>query len=185
MDRIKIKIHDLLEYLAERIGQKLEDRGHKLTGALINSIAGQVVYDGQDKLTGQLLWLRYGDALESGVPASRIPYTPPSGRGGTSAYIQGLLRFVKLRKMKPKKGGTALGIAFAIANTQKKTGMPTPGSKKYSKDGKRTHSLADTVKEEETVMEERTEEVLLDLVDSVFFDELRQLSASNFVTINF
>jgi len=40
----------------------------------------------------------------------------------------------------------SLSVAFAIAHTQKKHGMPTPGSYKYSSSGKRTEFIEDAFK---------------------------------------
>jgi hypothetical protein len=51
--------------------------------------------------------------MERGVKAANVPFTPPSGRGGTSAYIEGLTRYAQMRM--GLSGKEALGAAFAIA----------------------------------------------------------------------
>jgi hypothetical protein len=77
------------------------------------------------------IWLNsYGIALDQGVPADRIPFTEPSGRGGRSKYIEGLQRFAQL-KLGVTDNRKSLGIAFAIARKHKKVGMPVKGPTQF------------------------------------------------------
>ena len=50
-------------------------------------------------------------------------------------------------------GKEALGVAFAIAHTQKKEGMPTIGSFAHSKTGLRTRFLTDALTDSRKHME--------------------------------
>jgi hypothetical protein len=69
------------------------------------------------------IMLNYGLSLNDGIKPSRVPYTIPtpgrrgggknSGRRGGSKYIQGLIRWAKLKfRLNEKK---ARGMAFAVA----------------------------------------------------------------------
>ena len=66
--------------------------------------------------------LDYMATINTGVTASRIPYSRGSG-ARSSQYIQGLTNYVKRRMGKSDK--EAKSIAFAIASKHKKEGMPT------------------------------------------------------------
>jgi len=85
----------------------------------------------------------YGAFQETGTPAADIPFNPGSG-ARKSKYIAALMNFVEQRMsitdLKTKKS-----VAFAIAHTQKKEGMPTRGSFKYSTTGKRTGWINDAL----------------------------------------
>lgn len=117
-------------------------QGHTLTGKLENSIEAQVVQQVDIVIT--LFAESYGIPLNNGVKPSRIPYSQGSGRK-TSEYIKGLQMFAKKRMRVSDK--EALSIAFAIAKKHKKEGMPTRGSFKYSRNGKRTAFFEDAVQE--------------------------------------
>ena len=70
--------------------------------------------------------LKYAFSLNKGIKPSKIPYTiggPP--RGGTSKYIQGLIRFAQIKFKADKR--RAKQIAFAIARKQKQKGYPLTG----------------------------------------------------------
>jgi hypothetical protein len=68
---------------------------------------------------------------------------------GTSLYIQAIQEWVKNR-MNISDSKKSLSIAFAIATTQKKYGMPTPASVFYSKTGKRTEWIEEAFKRDES-----------------------------------
>ncbi len=92
-----------------------------MTGALANSLDVQVV---GEKIN--VLMFDYGLSLNYGVRPERIPYTiPPPFRGGKSKYIEGLIRFAKLKLN--LSGDRAKNAAFAIARKQKLKGAPLTG----------------------------------------------------------
>ena len=122
-------LHLLADNLVNTMRSQLERLNHRMTGELIESIESRI----QTTVTGATLeiWLNdYGMALNNGVPPDRIPYTPPTGRGGTSKYIQGLQRFAQL-KMGISDAKKALGVAFAIATKHKQRGMPLAGPSQF------------------------------------------------------
>ena len=125
----------IANWLKVRLAQELRDQGHNLTGSLISSLEEKVTV-AAGRLTIEMYGNDYGDPLNTGVPAARIPYTPGQSRAATSKYIQGLIHFAERRF--GLRGKEAISAAFAIARKHKREGMPTRGSYKYSSNGRRT-----------------------------------------------
>jgi hypothetical protein len=123
------------ELLVDEIREQIAVQGHNMTGALSKSVEHKerITTDG---VVIQFLLNDYGI-----IPA-RIPYGSFTG-AKVSKYIQGLKRFAKIRFRVTEK--QALGIAFAIANKHKKEGLPTRGSYRYSKNGKRKNYIEDAI----------------------------------------
>ncbi len=121
----KVSFDKAIEFLNEivikALAEEFESAGHKMTGKLIDDIETQTE-ENADGFVQDYLIYKYGMYLSDGVPANRIPFSPGSG-AGKSLYIEGLIRYVQQRKgiSDLKK---AKSIAFAIAHTQIKTGMP-------------------------------------------------------------
>lgn len=112
--------------LEEALGSELIRQGHRLTGALIQSISVKI-FERFDSLGLEGIFNDYGIFLDTGVSKDKIPFSGATGRGGKSLYITGLINWVRLKfKVNAKK---AKGIAFAIAHTHKKKGMPAGGDK--------------------------------------------------------
>lgn len=129
------EIEALQNILNEALMDEWEAQGHKATGAVYKEIEYQIKQT-TDTLTLNGFMPFYGNIIAAGVPESRIPYSGRTGRGGVSKYIEALQRYAqwKMGITDPKK---SLSVAFAIATVQKRSGMPTPGSYKYSRTGKR------------------------------------------------
>jgi len=149
------KIRDIA---VEAVKLELAAQGHTLTGALIDSVRGVIT----TTTTGAMIegvWLSYGGPVNTGVPASNIPYTRGSrSGGGSSAYIAGLTLFAKLRFRATDKEATR--IAFAIANKHKQQGMPTQASKRFSKTGKRTGAVQDALEKVNPQIQQIINEVI-------------------------
>lgn len=143
-------------------GQKeLEQQGHRATGKLINSIAQRV----QDELNEAILYieyLRYGNAVNTGVRPSRVPYTQGSGKR-TSKFITALAEWVRLKRITSGLDKDVMRATFAIARKMKKEGIPTKGSFRFSKNGRRTGWL-DRV--------EQIYQVKIELRGSLAFEQL-------------
>lgn len=104
------------------LAAQLEKQNHKLTGALVDSFEAQIK-DTADKLIIDFVMNNYGIYLNDGIKPARIPYTPPPPfRGGKSKYIQGLIRWAKLKFRYDEK--RAQRVAFAVARKHKKEGYP-------------------------------------------------------------
>lgn len=147
----------------EQIGRYVQDitraefaqQGHNLTGKSSASIDYRVTQG-----RGPATWVitleheRHMTYLNTGVPADRIPYGGRTGRGGKSAFIEALTRWAKLRGM---AGGfrEAKRIAFAVATTMKREGMPTRGAFAFTNNGRRTGWLDHPVNTNEREVEDR------------------------------
>jgi len=128
----------------QRLKEEITAQGHKLTGKLLQSIEYKIERTGGDFQIAYEMEF-YGLILDKGVKASRIPFGGTGTGAKTSKYIQGLTRYARLRFNVGAK--EALKIAFAIAHKQKKQGMPTKGSYLFSKTGKRTDFVGDTLRD--------------------------------------
>lgn len=125
---------------------EIKDQGHSLTGALEASVKGNV----QETNTSCQI-LDYGHILNDGTKSEKIPYSGRTGKGGTSKYIQGLVSFFKLRGLSDKE---ALGAAFATAAVQKKEGMSTAASKRFSKNGNRQNFISRVIARKENEIDQ-------------------------------
>jgi len=141
---IATDVERVQQVLTEALMDEFEAQGHSMTGKLIKDIEYQVKQE-TDKLTIAGFMYGYGNILAAGTKASKIPFSGRTGNGGTSLYIQALQNYAKQR-MNIQDEKKSLSVAFAIAHTQKKHGMPTPGSYKYSSSGKRTEFIEDAFK---------------------------------------
>lgn len=148
-------LKDAMRRLQSDLRAELKAQGHYLTGKLNDSIEYEI--ETEPGLVRAVMECEdYGLAMEFGVPASNIPYSPGSG-AGSSKYIQGLVRFWNLRGVTGKEGVRA---AFATARKHKREGMPTRASAVFSTTGART-GFASTVIERDLeliarVLEEKT-----------------------------
>lgn len=133
--QVKDNLIDIGKLLQKELRKELIAQGHKATGSLINSI-DYVVEFYQKALVLYVEYNDYGASVNSGVPASRVPYGNKS-QGGKSEYIQGLLNWVWKVKTLANTEKEALGIAIAIAKTHAQTGIPTFKSFAFSTNGRR------------------------------------------------
>lgn len=167
MKKARIEMQDLLDYLALELREWIKRTGHSLTGKLERSTEGKLAPAG---LSGEVLWEEYGETINSGINRRRIPYSPGSG-ARSSQYIEGLLRFVRLRGLRPRAGQTIRGIAFAIARTQKEVGSPTPGSRRFSQTGRRTGFVQEMLQAESKSIQEGFE----DVAEALLVEELERI----------
>lgn len=108
------------------------EQGHNLTGKALLSIHGTEKYT-DNGFTVTMWMVYYGAILDKGILAQNIPFG--QRRAAYSLYIQGLRDYVRKRMRIGGKRG--LSIAFAIAKTHKKEGLPTRNSRKFSRTGRR------------------------------------------------
>ena len=136
-DNLTAAITKAMEEIKKGLQKELQQQGHRLTGALENSLQYEVRTEG-NQVIAVMTANDYGVYVEFGVPASRIPYggnRRGGSGGGKSKYIQGLVRFFELRGV---HGLEALSAAFATARKHKREGMPTRSSYAFSENGRRT-----------------------------------------------
>lgn len=110
-------------------------QGHNNTGKAVKSIEEQILQSG-DKVLVNILMNDYVNIVDTGVKASRIPYSPGSGRR-RSKYIQALIKYFRSKGL----GNESKSAAFATARKHKREGMPTRASRRFSQTGKRTGFL--------------------------------------------
>jgi hypothetical protein len=159
------------EIAVEAVKLELAAQGHKLTGALIDSVTYQVKQTATGALIEGLL-LDYGIPVNTGVPAANIPYSGSRRGGGKSSkYISGLKLFAKLRFRVNEREATR--IAFAIANKHKKEGMPTQASKRFSSTGKRTGAIQDGLSNVDDKIQEVINEVMTTYINIIFVEAFK------------
>lgn len=179
MEKLSIRLDDLAQYIATEIRKEQnESQGHKLTGKLAASTKGST-RDIPDGAIIEVVREQYGEFLDNGVSRNRVPFSPGSG-AKTSKYIEGLIRFVKLRGLKPRGKQTHKDIAFAIARKHKRVGIPTPASKRFSKTGRRTGALGEVVEREKTYIRDQIRASALEYIEAMVADMLTAILTSSF-----
>lgn len=147
-------------------------QGHNLSGKAIRELETRIVEKANSTVIEGYV-IDYMSNINSGVPASRIPYNPGSG-ARSSKYIDGLINYVKRRMGKSDR--EAQRIAFAIASKHKREGMPTKGSRRFSKTGKRTGFIEQALDNIEPqlaqLIEQGIEESIIFVIDSFFQSQL-------------
>ena len=130
------KLENLKKVISKVLLEEFTAQGHTMTGKVVKDIEYQKEYKGNFLHISGFMY-PYGMIVQAGVTSDKIPYDPSKRTGaGTSKYIQALMLYAKQR-MGARSEQNAKSIAFAIARTHKKEGMPTKGSYKFSKTGKR------------------------------------------------
>jgi len=162
------KLENLKKVISKVLLEEFTAQGHTMTGAVVKDIEYQKEYKGKSLiLTGKMY--PYGMIVQVGVTSDKIPYDPTRRTGaGTSKYIQALIQYAKQR-MGARSEQSAKSIAFAIARTHKKDGMPTKGSYKFSKTGKRKDWIMEAMAKKEDEITEAVREVAFEAI-SVTFD---------------
>ena len=132
----------LKSIISKALMDEWKAQGHFESGKIVDEIDYIIQQDlEQLSIIGNMY--PYGVYQDTGVSASNIPYTRGSG-AGKSKYIEGLISWVQ-RRMAVSELKEAKSIAFAIATTQKKEGMPTQGALSHSATGKRTEWVSDAL----------------------------------------
>lgn len=179
--RYPIKLKEVAQVAAEYIAREMIAQGHRLSGKLVDSIEGKA---DPRALTGEVLWEHYGEIINRGVNRNRIPFSPGSG-ARRSKYIDALESYARRRGMRPGPGETHRNIAFKIARAQKEGGMPTFGSRRFSRTGRRTGGLEEGIERGKKAVAGKVEEFGEVFIQETFEAFLEAAFASNqFVIIN-
>jgi len=154
LDAAKIVYKKLAEELLLLEAQEIINQGHKATGSLINTLKNPVVpILGGISIEGKMN--QYGLALEK----KRQPGKPPP--------VSVLIKWIKTKGI-TNTDRTTRQIAFAIQEAIRREGVPTTGRKtpngkgsfRFSKVGRRTGWITQTLKEAEGLIEKRTFEAV-------------------------
>ena len=168
----------VMSLLKLELKSKLEAQGHGSRNAskLIDSVEFDITASANILVAGMYLE-DYYIFVERGVNASRIPYGGRgTGRGGTSKYIQALIRYWRLKRGLPEK--EAKRAAFATANKHKEEGMPTRSSFRFSKDGTRLGFVESTLKTYESRVAEILEQRIGNNIDTTLTNILNQVAVN-------
>ena len=129
--------------LREALLAEWSAQGHFESGKVVEEIDYLIEREfGRVSVVGMMY--PFGIYIDRGVDAGNIPFSPGSGKK-KSKYIDGLINFVQ-RRMAIADLKEAKSVAFAIAHTQKKEGMPTRGSFSFSSTGKRTEWVSEAIR---------------------------------------
>lgn len=126
-------IEIISDLIKQDISTKLKEQGHNNTGSLLNSISYKITQTA-DSIITDFYMNNYGNIVDFGVRANRIPYRRGSG-AKKSKYIDGLINYFQSKGLSDAESKRA---AFATANVHKQDGMPTKASSRFSKTGERT-----------------------------------------------
>ena len=143
---------EIKKLLSDELRKSWEAQGHNLTGKVIDGI-DLITKETTNSILMQLAIYNYGAILDRGVSSDRIPFSGRTGRGGKSKYIEGLKSYAEKRM--GLYGKEALSVAFAIAYTHKKEGLPTRASYKYSSTGGRLDWATNAIEENEGIIVQR------------------------------
>ena len=121
--------------------RELREQGHSNTGKLERDSRVERYGDiGDSFAVVRILMPDYAAALDTGVRKGKVPYANRRGKGSGSDfsnYIQGLFEWLSERYPAQSKK-ELLNSSFKIAKTASRTGHPTPGSYRYSQNGRRS-----------------------------------------------
>lgn len=137
------EIEQLKSIIKGALMREWEAQGHRMTGAAIERITYTVDQVIPTDIIVNVFMPKYALIIDEGVPANRIPFAPGSG-ARRSLYIEGLTRYAQQR-MNILNLKEAKSVAFAIAYTQKREGMPTEASRRFSGTGKRTQWFEEAI----------------------------------------
>ena len=126
-------IEIISDLIKQDISTKLKEQGHNNTGSLLNSISYKITQTA-DSIITDFYMNNYGNIVDFGVRANRIPYRRGSG-AKKSKYIDGLINYFQSKGLSDEESKRA---AFATATIHKREGMPTKASSRFSKNGERT-----------------------------------------------
>ncbi len=169
MANIFTDIERLEFVINEALADEWVAQGHHMNGRVVKEIEYKTKQEANKIILSGFMY-PYGNIQAAGVKSSKIPYSGRTGRGGTSLYIAALQNYVKQR-MGIEDEKKSLSIAFAIATEQKKHGMPTPGSYKFTSTGKRTDWVEEALRKNEDKIAEVISEMAYNQL-SVSFDAL-------------
>lgn len=161
--------------LANWIKKEWRDQGHRASGKLIKSVksfVADLLKDTEIQITHRY----YGRFQEKGIKPSAIPYSRGSGKK-TSKFIDALIEWIKLKRIAGGLFKDIRSMAFAVATNMKKEGMPTSGSFKFSKNGRRTGAIRYVTRVYKNEITEDIQSSLLKLFENyrnAIFDSLKK-----------
>ena len=143
---IYTEIEKLQMVFTELLSEEFEAQGHTMTNKLINDIKYKVRFEFESIIIDGMMY-PYGSILDRGIKPGKVPFSGTGKKGGVSLYIKALQKYAQLR-MNIGSDREALGVAFAIAHTQRREGMPTYDSYRFSSTGKRMDWIEEALRKD-------------------------------------
>ena len=140
-------------------------QGHNMNGKVVREM-DMLIEETSEALSFLFYFLPYGIYNETGVAASKIPFSGVGG-GGKSAYIEALILYAQ-KRLRVRTLAEAKSAAFAIAYTHKKEGMSTRASVRFSQTGKRQGWITETFKENTSAIGEFLRKALSEILSTKF-----------------
>jgi uncharacterized protein YggL (DUF469 family) len=150
--------------------EELEEQGHNASGALIKSVVAKVDAELNAAELTISHW-EYGILVNTGMKAADVPRT--------LAFIREIANWIKLRGIAGGLDKTVENIATKMVKTMWKTGIPTPGSYRFSKNGRRTGWIDWVYEKYKVDWEDKAETLSLDYIDNAFDAMLLKVSKQN------
>jgi hypothetical protein len=163
---------ELGEFLVKKTVDELEGQGHRATGKLIDSVEAEV-FGSLTQLNIVLKHFQYGVYVEYGVKAERVPFSGFTGNK-VSKYIQALIRWVIIKRFTGSLT-EAKGIAFAIARTHKKEGIPSRNSYNFASNGRRKFFMREVKSRNEKKVIKDVEGLSLEIIQNALFQAIDKL----------
>lgn len=152
-----------IETISKKVVEMLRDeatqQGHKDTGTFDKSIGYKI---DASTFTSVFYYAFYGEFLNNGVKKEKVNYS-------ISVLIPWALR-KGIIKSKSKKD---LSPLYAIRKTHEKEGIPSKGSFKFSKNGRRIGFQDHVIKEIPKIVQPLIQNELIEPLKLIFFDILK------------
>lgn len=126
MSQVRDTLQEAGNRLLRDLGLMLIRKKRRASGKLINTMTAEVTRSVNGWLL-EIKMLPYWKVVNDGVPASKVPFGDSTGKK-TSKYIRGLMNWLKVKGIASSVPHIK-SIAFAIAKTHKKKGIPVDKNK--------------------------------------------------------
>lgn len=157
-DNIKNILQSTLEKERDNYKKEFTRQGHNLSGKTADSFEINI-RDSGATVVARVFVSEVAIYQDKGIKPERIPYRQGSG-AKNSKYIDGLIRFWKLRKGLDDK--EAKSAAFATARKHKQEGLHTVASRRFSSTGERINSLSNQFKTIDQQLEKEFDDLVID-----------------------
>lgn len=155
--------------------QELLNQGHKATGKLAESIEHetQTLLDG---LTTTISYLDYGNTVNDGVPATKIPI----GKSFEAfKFLTDIMNWVRFKGFAGTNDKDIKRVARNIVRKMSIEGIPTKNSYNFSSNGRRTRWVDYTIESKERYINEQVENISYDFVHNMFLAKLEEITGQN------
>jgi hypothetical protein len=154
---------------------ELIQQGHKATGKLAESIEHetQTLLDG---LTTTVSYLDYGQTVNDGVPANKIPI----GKSFEAfKFLTEIMNWVRFKGFAGTLDKDIKRVSKFIVRKMAIEGIPTKNSFNFSNNGRRTRWVDYTIDSKERYMGEQIENISYDFVHNMFWAKLEEITNIN------